>query len=142
MSSYEAYELQVPGEAKSLSLIRMVVTSLAEDAGLPQEEIDKIEVAVDEACTNVLDHAYENYCPHPPVRLMIHSANNEFVIDVEDEGTHFDFEHHKTPKFPEHWWGGHTRGAGIFLIKKCMDNVHYERLPNEHNRLRLIKKIH
>jgi serine/threonine-protein kinase RsbW len=141
MNEYEAYELQVPGEAKSLALIRMVVTSLAEEAGLPQDEIDKVEVAVDEACTNVLDHAYAECVPHPPVRLHIRTENNEFVVDVVDEGAAFDFERHQTPKFPDHWWGGHTRGAGIFLIKKCMDNVHYDRLPNERNRLRLVKVI-
>lgn len=136
-----AYELQIPGEPKALALVRMVVTSLAEEVGLPQEEIDKIEVAVDEACTNVLEHAYETLDPRPPVVLNITADDGSFVVDIVDEGEGFDFSAHVLPKFPDHWYEGHTRGVGLFLIKKCMDSVEYDRLPDKRNRLRLIKRI-
>ena len=141
MSQPISYELQIPGETRALALVRMVVTSLAEDAGLPQEEIDKVEVAVDEACSNVLEHAYEALSPRPPVLLLIRSKGNQFVVDILDEGKSFDFDAHIMPEFPEHWYEGHTRGVGMFLIKKCMDTVLYGRTDDDRNRLRLIKMI-
>jgi len=141
MKQLPSYELHIPGETRALALVRMVVTSLAEEAGMPQEEIDKVEVAVDEACSNVLEHAYEALTPRPPVHLFIETTKDQFVIDIIDQGERFDFEAHVCPKFPDHWYEGHTRGVGLFLIKQCMDSVCYERLPDDRNRLRLVKKI-
>ncbi len=141
MGTSTFYELEIPGETRALALVRMVVTSLAEDAGLPQNEIDKIEVAVDEACSNVMEHAYHAIFPRPPVLLLFQSEDDQFVIDILDEGKSFDFEGHVMPKFPDHWYEGHTRGVGLFLIKKCMDTVLYDRTDDDRNRLRLIKRI-
>jgi serine/threonine-protein kinase RsbW len=118
-----------------------VVTTLAEEAGLPQEEVDKIEVAVDEACANVLEHAYESLAPPPPVQLHIQTDEQSFVIDIVDEGETFDFNSHTLPTFPDHWYEGHTRGVGLFLIRQCVDAVEYDRVNNTKNRLRLIKRI-
>ncbi|MBN2561689.1 MAG: ATP-binding protein [Phycisphaerae bacterium] len=141
MQEHKAYELRVPGEAQSLALVRMVVTSLAEAAGLTPDEIGKVEIAVDEACTNVLEHAYRTLSPPPPVDLCIQAGKRQIVIDIIDQGKTFDFGNYVLPKFPDHWNQGHTRGVGLYLIKECMDAVEYERLPDNRNRMRLTKHI-
>lgn len=131
--------LRIPGEAQYLFLVRTVVTALARDAGLPEIEVDKIEVAVDEACTNVLDHAYRNMKPKPPIDLEIHIGEDRMVVDVIDYGKPFDFSRYAPPRFPDHWLDGQTRGVGLYLIHQCMEKVMYETLAASKNRLRLIK---
>ena len=50
--------IQAPGYAKSLGRIRALVGDLARTVGFPEDEVDKIAMAVDEACSNVIEHAY------------------------------------------------------------------------------------
>ncbi len=139
-SSQEPICLRIPGEAQYLFLVRTVVTALAYDAGLPELEVDKIEVAVDEACTNVLDHAYRNMHPKPPIDLEIRLETGCFVVDVIDYGAPFDFSRYSPPRFPDHWLDGQTRGVGLYLIHQCMEEVAYEKLGPSKNRLRLTKR--
>ena len=135
------YQMTVPGEALSLALIRLVVTHLAEVIGFTEEDVGKIEIAVDEACTNVIEHAYKDLQPKPVVRVEIQSQADQIIVDIIDHGVPFDFGSYETPRFPEHWADGHMRGVGLFLIRKCTDEAVYERLPEPANRLRLVKKL-
>jgi len=132
----------VPGHPSSLSVIRWVVTRLARAADLTPDQVDQIEIAVDEACTNVIEHAYESLLPKPPIHLEIQTKDEQFVVDVIDCGQAFDYDSFVSPKIPEHWLEGHERGVGIFLIRQCMDEVLYDVLPDERNRMRLVKKRH
>ncbi|MGD9874910.1 MAG: ATP-binding protein [Kiritimatiellia bacterium] len=141
MISIGPCEIEVPGEAHSLALIRMVVTSLAEMAGMDENRIGEIELAVDEACSNVVDHAYRGLNPHPNFNLSVYVEDNNFVIDVVDRGKAFNFSAHILPKFPDHWDEGNVRGVGLFLIRKTVDEVSYEQLPDKRNRLRLVKHV-
>lgn len=138
----EPYELIVPGDTRSLSLIRMVVTAVAREAGLDQDEVGRVEVAVDEACTNVIEHGYGELERQPPVEIVLHTQDKDFVVDVLDTGPSFEFERSAIPRFPEHWTEeDHTRGAGLYLMMSLMDSVEYERLPDERNRMRMIKRL-
>ncbi len=138
----EPYELIVPGVPKSLSLIRMVVSTVADAAGLRQEQIDKVIVAVDEACTNVIEHGYKKLEPHPPVEIIIHVNDRDFVIDIVDSGPTFPFAERELNKFPDHWSeDNNTRGAGLYLMMALMDTVDYTKLPDDRNRMRMIKRI-
>ncbi len=135
----DRYELMVPGETTSLAMIRWVVSRLATAAGLEETDVGRIEFAVDEACSNVLDHAYKSRNPRPPIHLCIQPSSQSFTVDVIDEGATFDVAGYVEPKFPDHWLEGNARGAGWYLIRRCMDEVHYEQLPNTRNRLRMVK---
>ncbi|OGV43575.1 MAG: hypothetical protein A2X46_08035 [Lentisphaerae bacterium GWF2_57_35] len=133
--------MNVPGDAQSLSLIRLLMTHLAETAGFAEEDIGKIEIAVDEACTNVIEHAYAAISPKPSIRLEVESNAEQLRVDIVDQGQSFDYNSYIPPKFPDHWNEGHKRGVGLYLIRKCMDDSSYTRLPDRSNRLRLIKKL-
>ena len=127
--------LSVPGDPRSLALVRSIVTSLAEDAGLAETEI-----AVDEACTNVLEHAYRGLSPAPPIDLVLHVTEDTFSVEIIDHGRSFDFEGYRLPTFPDHWHDGNTRGVGLYLIRNCMDSVTYRR-GKDANRMLLKKKL-
>ncbi len=132
--------LMVPGHPSSLSAIRWVVTRLAHAAGLTDNQVDQVEIAVDEACSNVIEHAYHSLLPKPPLHIEIKAGKEQFVVDVIDCGQTFDYDAFMSPKIPEHWYEGNERGVGIYLIRRCMDEVLYDILPDARNRMRLVKR--
>jgi serine/threonine-protein kinase RsbW len=139
-SSRDTVSLRIPGDARYLALVRRVVSALAEEAGFPDDEVAKIEISVDEACTNVLDHAYDNAAPKPPIEVDIRLVPGQFVVDILDQGKSFDLRAYVPPTLPDHWMNGRTRGVGLFLIRKCMDEMTYEKSGGT-NCLRLVKRL-
>jgi serine/threonine-protein kinase RsbW len=134
-----AYALEVPGDARSLSLVRSVVGHLSVLAGFEELQASKIEIAVDEACSNILEHGYGDVTPKPPIRVEFEVQANSFCVRIYDQGDPFDFAAHAAPTFPDHWHDGNTRGVGLFLIKECMDEVSYDKSPDQRNCLRMVK---
>jgi serine/threonine-protein kinase RsbW len=132
--------LEVPCEPESLPLVRLITRKLAEDVGFPEAEAVQVETAVSEACANVLEHGFGAMGSKPPIELVIGIDSSCMAVDIIDRGVRFDFEAHHVPTFPDHWKKGHTRGAGIYLIRRFMDEVGYERLDDRRNRLRMVKK--
>ena len=55
-----SFTLRVQSSTENLSLIREFVTKVGLQAGMSEMDISKIELAVDEACANVIEHAYGN----------------------------------------------------------------------------------
>ncbi|MBP7829531.1 MAG: ATP-binding protein [Kiritimatiellae bacterium] len=139
--SAENVQIRVPGEARFLGLIRSVITMLARTAGFPDVDVDKIELAVDEACSNVMEHAYGDAAPKPALELEIRWEPGRFTVDIVDQGEPFDFAKYVAPRFPDHWVDGECRGAGLYLIRSCMDETQYESQPGHANRLRLVKLL-
>jgi serine/threonine-protein kinase RsbW len=52
------FTLQVPSSTENLALIREFVGSIAQQSGMDAKDSGKLELAVDEACANVIEHAY------------------------------------------------------------------------------------
>ena len=140
-STKNCVQVRVPGELDSLSLLRSIVTHTAERAGLQTADVNQMEMAVDEACTNIIEHGYASLSTRPDILLSVQVVGNKFIVEITDFGTPFDVESYTPPSFPEHWEGGNTRGAGVFLIKQCMDETAYESLPEHGNKLRLVKYV-
>lgn len=133
------FGLLVPSDLRCLDNLRNMVSDLAEAVGFSRNEIGRIEVAVDEACTNAIEHAYRDVKVKPPIQIDVFADDERLVIDVIDSGSGFDFKQERLPKFPDHWFHGNVRGAGLYLISECMDEVSYERMSDNRNRMRLIK---
>ena len=132
--------LLLPGNRDSLSRIRWILSSLAHDLGFNEEEQDHIIVAVDEACANILEHAYATVKSPPPLEIQLDADEETLTVTVIDAGCPFDFASYKMPSFPQHYIDGNERGAGIYLIHQCMDQVDYDRLPDDRNRIQMMKR--
>lgn len=133
-------EIKVPGEPYALSLIRKIVTHIASQSGLPEEDVNKIEIAVDEACANVMEHGYRKCNPKPPVDINIRVQQDKLVVEIVDTGETFDRSNYNPPIFPDHWDQGNVRGLGVYLIEQCVDEADYKSDAGK-NHLRLVKKL-
>jgi serine/threonine-protein kinase RsbW len=134
------FTLQVPSSTENLAMIRDFVTSIGEQAGMSPAEVAQLELAVDEACANVIEHAYgPDRTKEVSVRAMLDGDTVE--IDVIDTGQGFDpavVEQLELDKLISNRKSG---GLGMRLMKTLMDEVHYEIIPGKKNELRMIKRL-
>lgn len=135
-----AFTLQVPSSTENLALIREFVTTVGQQAGLTEAEIGKIELAVDEACANVIEHAYG----HDASKEVIIRANiddDSITFEIVDTGKGFDPNKIAQEELEKLIQDRKDGGLGMRLIKKLMDEVQYEIVPGQKNELRMIKRI-
>ncbi len=141
MSSVERkFTLQVPSSTENLALIREFVTSIGAQAGLADADVAQLELAVDEACANVIEHAYGHDTSKDVVVRAIFDTE-ALRISVIDEGRGFDPTGIKQDSVEQLIHERKSGGLGIRLIKTLMDEVSYEIVPGQKNELHMTKKI-
>ena len=121
----------------SIPMITQFVAASAEAALLDEDAIAHCQLAVDEACTNVIEHAYE-HDPEMTFEVICTIEPGTLTIKVMDKGKEFDPTAAPPPQFSENLDDIRPGGVGIHLIKKLMDDVRYEYTDN-HNSLTLVK---
>ncbi len=141
MSSIERkFTLQVPSSTENLALIREFVTNVGGQAGLDESDVAKLELAVDEACANVIEHAY-GHDTTKDVMVRAVFDDEALRISVIDEGRGFDPGGVKQNSVEQLVHERKSGGLGIRLIKTLMDEVNYEIVPGQKNELHMTKKI-
>ena len=136
----QKFILHVGSRTENLALIRGFVTHVGQQAGLDEAEIGKLELAVDEACANVIEHAYGNDASKEVVvRAMF--DDQELRIEVEDTGKGFEPGAVQQDDLQKLVAQRKTGGLGLRLIRSLVDELHYEMEPGKKNELRMVKKI-
>ena len=135
------YKLTVNCSTENLDLIRNYINTVAEKTELTVDKIQQIEMAVDEACTNVIEHAC-SYDEQKSLTIQIKHKLNELVIEIMDRGK-ADFNPNDVQKvdLKEFVKQRKTGGLGIHLIKNLMDEVEYFIGTGNQNRVRMVKHI-
>jgi anti-sigma regulatory factor (Ser/Thr protein kinase) len=78
--------LTLPARAENVALVRHVVSALAESLAFPPKLIEDIRLAVTEACTNVVRHAYIGTEGPLDVSIAPHAGSGGLTIVVSDRG--------------------------------------------------------
>lgn len=134
------FTLDVPSTTENLALIREFVTRVAAQAGFNETEVGQLELAVDEACANVIEHAYGD---DKTKQVMVRAIFDEDTlrIHVIDTGKGFDPTQVPEQELKDLIAKRKTGGLGMRLIKTLMDEVHYDIEPGKKNELRMVKKL-
>ncbi len=138
-TSNNIHSLSVEASTSQLAKVRDFVAEHAERLGLSEKEIGNIRLAVDEAYTNIIKHAYKNI-PAKPVEIELGSDNSQLWISIKDEGESFDPGAYNEPDIRERIKNKQRGGMGVYLIRKLMDNVQYNR-SGHMNEIRMIKHL-
>ena len=141
MASIEQrFTLLVPSSTQNLALIRDFVTNVGFQAGLGDDDVAKLELAVDEACTNVIEHAHRNDLSKD---VVVRATFDERTLRIEVVDTGEGFDPAKLPQENlEQMVAKHRSGGlGLRVMKSLMDEVSYEIVPGDTNRLRMVKKL-
>ncbi len=143
MNSYNKIfekELLIKSKTDNLAVIRDFIKSAADQSGFSEDTTGKIILAVDEACTNIIKHAYKN-SPEGNIIIKIKFNDPKFSISITDEGSHFDPNKVPEPNLREYYKEKRVGGLGVFLIKKLMDEVNYSTLSGNKNQVILVKYL-
>jgi len=133
-------ELLVKSATDNLAKIREFTKSAAIECGFSEEVIGKIILAVDEACTNIIKHAYK-FSPEGIISIKIKFDNNKLSISITDEGLQFDPNRIPEPNLKQYYQQKRVGGLGMFLMKKLMDEVRYSTPSENKNQVVLIKYL-
>lgn len=134
------YRLKLPSQSDNLSLIREVVSKVATKVGFSNDDVSKIELAVDEACANVIKHAYGNNSKKL-IDVLIKVDTQKLMVVVTDKGKGFDPNKIKLPKMNEYLQEMRVGGLGIYLIETLMDKVNFDVRPGIRNQVKMIKYL-
>ena len=139
MENNKHKQLVIRNEISELDRVVAFLEALEESGMLPAGLIMHLNLVLEEALTNVIFYAYEQGTTHEIViDFMI--TETQLEITITDSGKAFDPTAKADPDINLSVDERPVGGLGIFLIKKIMDEVSYERL-NEQNILRMTKKI-
>lgn len=141
MASIEQkFSLHVPSSTQNLSMIRDFVKAIGTQSHLDDLEVTQLEMAVDEACANVIEHAY-NSDSTKEVSIRATVDDDELQIIVIDTGRGFDPNSVEQSKLEDLISAKRTGGLGMRLMKLFMDEVHYETVKGVKNELKMVKKL-
>lgn len=140
MAEYEKkFTLNVPSSTENLALIRDFVSNICSRAGFDEKETAQLALAVDEACANVIEHAYGLEAAHEvTVRIFVEDDEIDFV--VIDNGKGFNPGNVRQDEIEELIEQRKSGGLGLRLIRTIMDDVRYQIIAGEKNELRMVKK--
>ena len=133
------FVVQTPGDMSYLYRIREFIAGIATESGLAQQDIDNIELAVDEACTNIALYAYPERKGY--IRLTCWLNHDDFVISIEDKGKPFNPCSVPPPELDAKLDDRKVGGLGIYFMRKFMDEISYKYDPKTGNQLTMRKHI-
>ncbi len=134
----KTYRIQISAATENLQIIRSFIQEVARKAGFNDEQIDQIKLAVDEACTNAIKHAY-HFDASKMIDLQIRLDSKKIDITITDNGPGFNPERLDQPDINKNARKAKPGGLGIHLMKTLMDDVRFHIIPGQKTEVHLIK---
>jgi serine/threonine-protein kinase RsbW len=134
----EAVERYLESTLDSVDSAEEIAVGVAQRAGLGEEDLMKIGLAVRESMVNAVMHG-NRYSTEKKVRFQATSTTERFMVVIADEGAGFVFESLPDPLAPENLM--RTSGRGIFLIRSFMDDFQMRHLESGGTEVTLIKNL-
>ena len=122
-----------------LDEIREFVGAIARDGGFSDKDVYNIQLATDEAASNIIEHAYEKITDGV-LELSCGVRDELITIVLTDHGESFDPSEIPLPDLKADLSDRKIGGLGIFLMRKLMDEVHYEAKTDKSNVLTMTKR--
>jgi serine/threonine-protein kinase RsbW len=127
-----------PARFESLEMIGKFVREAAVLAELDSMAIYAVETAVDEACSNIIEHAY-NCCGEGEIEVTCKVDEKGLTMILVDHGLPFDPNCVPEPDVKAALEERETHGLGLFFMRKMMDEVRFDFSNPDHNTLILVK---
>ena len=132
--------LEVSSSLENLEKIGNFIESSMKQLGVEQAPIIyKMQLAVDEACTNIMKHAYKD--KEGPIKITCFIKDNDLRVVIKDWGNAFNPEDIPEPDTDAPLDQRKVGGLGLFLMKSFVDRVKYTFDSKEGNELLMVKNI-
>jgi serine/threonine-protein kinase RsbW len=124
LTNSQEHYLSVQAYYDNLDILREYVGRIAADCGMSPKDIYSVELAVDEASTNIIEHAYGGECPKT-IDLYCQVTPQALTIILHDHGEPFNPLEVPEPDFDAPLEERDNGGLGLFLMRKLMDEIHF-----------------
>lgn len=128
-----------PASFDFLDQIREFVGLAARDSGLDDRAIYAVQMAVDEACSNIIEHAYAGR-RGGEIEVICTLHPDDLTVVLRDQGRTFNPDEVPVPDLTAPLEEREIGGLGVYLIRELMDEVFFESVPGVGNVLTLIKR--
>jgi serine/threonine-protein kinase RsbW len=125
---------------ENLDEIRDFVGEAASQVGFSDKEIYSIQLAADEASSNIIEHAYAG-AEGGKIEIDCTILDEGLKIVMRDQGKSFDPSSVPEPNVKADLSERRIGGLGMYLMRKLMDEVAYESSSETGNKLTMIKRI-
>ncbi len=115
--------LQIDGQPENLARIGNWIMESARACGLNEDDAFRVQLAVDEACTNVIEHAYEGQ--GGPIELSCRREGPEVRVTIHDWGRPFDPTTIQPPDLGAPLKDRQIGGLGLHFMHVLMDRVQF-----------------
>lgn len=130
--------LTLEASLEALAAISEFIVAQARSAGLDDHAIWEVQLATDEAATNVIQHSYRQ--SPGPITISADKVDGSFVVTISDRGRAFDPEKVPEPDLVSPLEERKTGGLGLYLMRKLMDHVEF-RFDEGENILVMSKRV-
>ncbi len=134
----ETFHLDIPADENNLSKVRDFISDICAMAGFSKRETNNTKLAVDEACTNIIKHAYSK--TGGDIRIDVQAESGSVEINIFDSGEPFEWSKVKDPDLRKYVEIGKKGGLGIYLMNRLMDRIEYIAGENG-NHLFMVKNV-
>ena len=119
------YQITRAAELESLALFRSFITQCCLENQVPETAILDLKLAVDEACTNIIQHGYRGMNPGSII-LSFRIEPGRVLVQITDFGHAFEPAEAPRPDVQAAVEDRELGGLGLFLIYQTMDNINYQ----------------
>jgi serine/threonine-protein kinase RsbW len=130
--------LSVPGRFDRLEQVGQLVAEAAQEAGFNEADVNRCQLAVDEACTNIIEHGYEGE-DKGKIEIACASLPGELTITIRDQAKRFDPNAAPPPKLNTNIENLGVGGLGLYFMRQVMDRVEFS-YEDGGNKLILVKR--
>lgn len=126
MAKTDQNQITLPAEVDSLEKIQAFIAEFGQRHKLPAEAAADLELAVDEACSNIIEHGCRGMNPGE-ISLALQLEPGRVAVEIRDQGRGFDPDKIPPPNIHAPLEERKAGGLGWFLIGELMDQVEYRR---------------
>ncbi len=124
LTGRDTFHLEIPADENNLSEVRDFISDICARAGFSKRETNNTKLAMDEACTNIIKHAYKDISGS--IRIDVQAEPGNVEINIFDRGEPFEWSKIKDPDLQRYVEIGKKGGLGIYLMNRLMDSLDYQ----------------
>ena len=126
------------GQYTSLAAIADFIAEAAQEVGLNSKDTYAVKLAVDEACSNIIEHSYQEQ-EGSKIRCSYAVLEDGLKIIIQDWGKPFVPDEVPDPDFNVALHELEPRGAGIYFMRNLMDEIQWDFESGDGNILTMVK---
>ncbi len=136
MPKKEVIRVKLPSNPKYISVLRATVSEVTQKMGFTKEKSQELKLVVNEACANVIEHAYGGK-RDKAIFIYFNLFPDRLEIIIRDFGRKVKAAQIKSRPLDE----VQEHGLGVFIMQNLVDELEYDTSPSIGTELRLVKKI-